>query len=49
MREHPERELLVLCGHTHGRGACCPLPNVEILTGGAVYGEPEIQRLFDLE
>lgn len=48
MREHPDRELLVLCGHTHGRGRCRPLPNVKILTGGAVYGEPEIQRVFDL-
>jgi predicted MPP superfamily phosphohydrolase len=49
MRAHPERELLILCGHTHGRGECRPLPNVEILTGGAIYGEPEIQRVLELE
>lgn len=48
MRDWPERKLTVLCGHTHGAGRCEPLPNVEILTGGAVYGQPGIVREFDV-
>ncbi|HTU24714.1 MAG TPA: metallophosphoesterase [Pirellulales bacterium] len=47
MAQHPERRLLVLCGHTHGSGIARPLENVEILTGGAVYGEPVVQRVFE--
>lgn len=48
MREHPQRQLTVLCGHTHGSGQCRPLPNVEILTGGAIYGHPGIVQVFEL-
>ena len=35
MRQRPHVQLTVLCGHTHGNGRCQPLPNMEILTGGA--------------
>ena len=48
MRARPARRLTVLCGHTHGSGECNPLPNVKVLTGGAEYGRPNIQRIFDL-
>lgn len=48
MSEHPECHLTVLCGHTHGRGQTSPRDNVLVLTGGAEYGLPEIQRVFDL-
>ena len=37
------RELLVLCGHTHGAGVYRPRSNVEVRTGGADYGAPEVQ------
>ncbi|MDA1051523.1 MAG: metallophosphoesterase [Planctomycetota bacterium] len=47
MRQHPVRNLTVLCGHTHGKGETRPLANVEVLTGGAVYGAPSITRIFD--
>ena len=47
MGSRPERQLTVLCGHTHGCGESRPLPNVLILTGGAQYGRPEIQRIFE--
>ncbi len=47
MPDYPQRRLTVLCGHTHGEGICQPLPNVEILTGGAEYGQPAVQRLFE--
>jgi len=43
MRMHPDRELLVLCGHTHSSGAAQILPNLKVLTGEAVYGRPEVQ------
>lgn len=38
-----DRELLVLCGHTHGAGVYRPRSNVEVRTGGADYGAPEVQ------
>ncbi len=38
-----DRELLVLCGHTHGAGVYRPRANVEVRTGGADYGAPEVQ------
>lgn len=48
MHDHPENELTVLCGHTHGTGETQPLKNVRILTGGATYGQPEIKQVFEL-
>jgi len=37
---HPEAELLVLCGHTHGSGVARIAPNLKVITGGADYGTP---------
>lgn len=48
MRQHADRKLTVLCGHTHGSGECQSLPNVTILTGGAIYGVPGMVRMFEL-
>jgi Icc protein len=42
MRERPQRELLVLCGHTHGRARYNPLPNLECRVAAATYGSPTI-------
>lgn len=47
MRQHPARKLTVLCGHTHGSGETRPRANVEVLTGGAIYGTPAITRIFE--
>ncbi len=47
MRRHPARRLTVLCGHTHGAGETRPFANLEVLTGGAVYGAPAITRVFE--
>lgn len=41
---HPDRELIVLCGHTHGSGEHAARENLRVLTGGATYGAPELQR-----
>ena len=47
MELHPDRHMTVLCGHTHGRGHCQILPNLEVFTGGAVYGEPRVEQVFE--
>jgi hypothetical protein len=49
MRAHPDRELLVLCGHTHGAGLAEVLPNLRVRTGGAAYGAPVVQRVLEWE
>lgn len=48
MAEHPDQQLTILCGHTHGSGRTSPLPNVEVITGGAVYGHPEVQPIVEI-
>ena len=47
MREHPQNNMTVLCGHTHSPGVAQILENLCVLTGGAEYGRPKIQRIFD--
>jgi 3',5'-cyclic-AMP phosphodiesterase len=44
MQAQPERQMLVLCGHTHGAGVAQILPNLEVRTGGAEYGSPGLQE-----
>jgi predicted phosphohydrolase len=46
MPNYPQRRLTVLCGHTHGAGEARPLENLVILTAGAQYGSPSVQRVF---
>lgn len=48
MAAHPDHELIVLCGHTHGAGQAHILPNLRVLTGGAVYGSPQVQLIFEI-
>lgn len=40
---YPDREIRVLCGHTHSAGEVEMLPNLRVITGGARYGAPAIQ------
>jgi len=49
MPQYPDHTLTVLCGHTHSPGKTRPLDNLLILTGGATYGQPEVQRVFELK
>lgn len=44
----PDREVLVLCGHTHGSGQSQIAPNLRVLTGGAQYGEPAVQQMLEI-
>lgn len=48
MQARPDRELLVLCGHTHGEGTAQILDNLRVLTGGTEYGAPEIQAVVEV-
>lgn len=48
MRMHPASRLTVLCGHTHGRAEYRPLENLLVLTGGAQYGAPRVERVFSV-
>ena len=49
MLRRPDREMLVLCGHTHGSGEVQVLPNLRVRTGGADYGRPAILDPIDIE
>jgi hypothetical protein len=49
MESHPQSHLMVLCGHTHGIGEVQIMENVWVLTGGAEYRKPLIQRIFEIE
>jgi len=48
MLRRPDREMLVLCGHTHGGGVSEILPNLRVRTGGAEYMRPEIQEVMEI-
>jgi Icc protein len=50
---HPQQQILVLCGHSHGAGSYRPLPNLEVRTGGwpagvADYGNPIVQQTIEV-
>jgi 3',5'-cyclic-AMP phosphodiesterase len=49
MDAHPDRELLVLCGHTHGGGAIQIRPNLRVVVGAAEYGRPVIQEVLEVQ
>jgi Icc protein len=49
MRSHPDQRMLVLCGHTHGRGTARILPNLGVKTGGAIYGQPSLAEVIDAQ
>jgi len=48
MRAHPDRTMVVLCGHTHGAGLVRILDNLEVRTGGATYGKPALQEVMEM-
>jgi Icc protein len=47
--DHPSVNLTVLCGHTHGEGSYRPLANLTVHAGGAIYGNPTVQSVIDLQ
>ena len=48
MAAHPDCQLTVLCGHTHGEGDVRLSHNLRCITGAADYGHPRIACLFDV-
>lgn len=52
-RAHPQKQIIVLCGHAHGVGVYKPEPNLEVRTGGWAtgddeYGNPIVQATIEL-
>jgi 3',5'-cyclic-AMP phosphodiesterase len=47
MQDYPDKQMTVLCGHTHGGGEWQILPNLVAYTGAARYGRPAVQGIFD--
>lgn len=43
---HPDCQILVLCGHTHGGGEVQVRGNLRVLTGPAKYGKPRVERVL---
>jgi 3',5'-cyclic AMP phosphodiesterase CpdA len=48
LRGREDRNVTILCGHTHGQGTFSPQANVVVYTGGAEYGEPIVQRVLEI-
>lgn len=48
MRDHPDKELLVLCGHTHHEADYRPLPNLCVRVGHAQYESPLPQEPIEI-
>jgi Icc protein len=48
MQDNPGCHLTVYCGHTHSEGYVKVLPNLEVYTGKATYGFPEIQKIVEI-
>jgi 3',5'-cyclic-AMP phosphodiesterase len=46
MSKHMDKQMTVLCGHTHGAGEAQILPNLFVKTGGATYGCPQMQDII---
>ena len=46
--DHPDKRILCLAGHTHGRARERIAENLRAWTGSARYGAPELQRIIDV-
>lgn len=47
-QKFPHVMFTVICGHVHSGGEAQILPNLRVLTGGAVYEQPQVQRVFEV-
>jgi len=48
MEQYPHNQLTVLCGHTHSFQCKSIIPNIQVFSGSAEYGSPELQKIFDI-
>jgi Icc protein len=46
--QNPEKEITVLCGHTHHLARYSPLPNLTIRVAGAEYNRPMVADVIKL-
>jgi len=46
---YPDKDVTVLCGHTHGSGESQITDNVRAITAGANYGAPKVDRIIEVE
>jgi Icc protein len=46
MQEHPNKQLLVLCGHSHWGQDIQILPNLRVITGHSELGIPNVQGII---
>jgi len=49
MAARPDRELIVLAGHTHSGGSVRIRPNLEVRVGSAAYGSPDLQEMLPID
>ena len=45
---YPKCQILVFCGHTHGGGEIQVVENLQVVTGAAEYGTPEIRQIIEV-
>ncbi|GIW94888.1 MAG: 2,3-bisphosphoglycerate-independent phosphoglycerate mutase [Pirellulaceae bacterium] len=45
---YPDKQLTVLCGHTHSEGYARVASNIEAFTASARYGDPTVYRILEL-
>ena len=48
MGKNLEKQLTVLCGHTHTGGEVSILPNLLVKVADAEYGLPEVQEIIEI-
>jgi 3',5'-cyclic AMP phosphodiesterase CpdA len=48
MQQHPDKQMTVLCGHTHGEGRAQILDNLLVLTSGTDYNVSQIEQLIEI-
>lgn len=48
VKNNPDIDFLVLCGHTHSRSYYKPLDNLVVKAGGVEYGKPIVQEVIEL-
>jgi hypothetical protein len=45
---YPERQIVVLCGHTHDRCRVRIADNLEVRTGAVDYGAPRVEEVLEV-
>ena len=45
---NPDKNIITLCGHSHGEAFYQPLPNLQTYTGKAEYRFPKVNKIFVL-